>query len=110
MTVARDMQTDFRVSLLADIGENIVYTPNGGSPRTIKATVRRLTSEVHAITRTLIARITVLNDGTYGISSDELDLGADTITLALREGKTPAVCRNLRLLSHSEATMTFEVH
>ena len=109
MTVATDMQTDFSASLLEDFGEDVIYT-HDGTPRTIKAIVRRLTADVHAITRTLTARVTVLNHATNGISSADMDIGSDTIQLTLRRGDAATVCRHLRILSHSEASITLEVH
>jgi hypothetical protein len=110
MSVATDMQTDFSASLLEDIGEDLVYHPTGGTPRTIKGIVRRLTSDVKGITRTLPARITVLNNATTGILSSAFNAGLDKIDVPPRRGDTAITCETMRIISHSEASITLEAH
>lgn len=110
MTLATDMQTDFSGSLLDQFGEDLVFRPTGGTPRTIKGIVRRLTSDVHGTTRALPARITVLNSAISGILTSAFNAGLDSIDVPQRHGDTAETAKNMRILSHSEATITLEVH
>ena len=61
------------------------YVPLGGTPRAIKAIVRRQPPETAAeLARGLMPsiEITVRNDSTHGISSAELNTGGDAIRVA----------------------------
>jgi hypothetical protein len=74
-------------------GEDVLYTPTGGTPRTIKAHVDRNPPEHIAPDGQVLTpkmRITVNNDATTGISSATVDrYGSDTITVAYRIGTAP---------------------
>ncbi len=110
MSVATDMQTAILASIGEDIGEDLLFRPGVGPTRTIKAIVRRLTSDVNGIARALPARITVVNNATTGILSSAFDAGLDKIDVPPRQGDTAITCESLRILSHSEATITLEAH
>jgi hypothetical protein len=85
-------------AFLADFGEDVTYTPSGGTPRTIKAIVDRRPAQTRKEAGEGFAAqmgkqaklgfvpdftITVANDATIGISKDELTLAEDTITFSL---------------------------
>lgn len=90
-------------SLLAEHGEEVVYTPASGSPRTILAMLVRgelersgaIPGAVGPVVAVLVRNsATDLSDGLGGgIDSDEINTGADTITLAVDVGATPKVLR-----------------
>lgn len=76
------------------MGESITYTPSGGSPRTITALVdRNPLEELSELGAVLVpaVEIEVLDNATTGIDSATLNVGGDTVTVALWPGKTPVV-------------------
>jgi hypothetical protein len=86
-----DFAGDMKNVFLPDFGEDVVYTPRNGAPRTIKAIVRRnppayVGSNGQPVAP--IAEIEVANSATTGISSAELDTGGDAVTVAPRIGGT----------------------
>lgn len=108
MTLAADA-----ANLLTALGaETITYKPSVGDARNIGAIVQRpgpraMDGAPDGIIPALI--IHVLNDSTEGISSDELNLGGDKVTVALREGETPVDRAIKALLSVDSAMMELEL-
>jgi len=88
--------------------EAVIYNPSGGTPRPIQAMVFRPEAEIHGNARAPDAIVTVLNNATTGISSTEINVGKDTITVAPRYGKT-AEARRMRLVSHNAVIVKLEV-
>ena len=73
--------------------EAVIYTPKGGTPRTINAIVRRETPESQmGSAQDVQPRLLVIvaNDPVLGIASNQVNYGGDTITLARRIGQTPS--------------------
>ncbi len=70
-----------------DFAEEVIYTNVDGEQRTIKAMVFRDPVQNDLNVPQPKLRIIVANDSTSGISSDELDTGGDTITVAYRKGE-----------------------
>lgn len=78
-------------NLMRQFGETVIYYPDGGdTAREITALVNRDGVEIIAETGEVHARlieVRVRNDSTAGISSTEIDTGADEIRLPLRVGE-----------------------
>lgn len=75
----------------ADIfGESATYKPKSGTTRAIKVVINRnvppFVDSQNVVRYPLL--ISVVNSATYGISSTELDTGADKISLPFRYGGT----------------------
>lgn len=70
-------------------GETVTYKPAAGSNRSIKAVVHRNLPPIddNGVIRYPVV-IEVENNSTRGISSTELDSGADKISVAYRHGGT----------------------
>lgn len=89
--------------------EEIVYRPNGGDARTIRAIVTREIPREIGNARSPLVRLTVQNDATDGITAAEIDDGADQIDVATKPGGT-ATTRNIyRVVSSNTAFVTLEV-
>jgi hypothetical protein len=78
--------------LVREMGEEIIYYPNGGlTGRCITAIVERnveIPSETGGqVAQALIVR--VLDDCTSGIGANEINDGKDTVSIALSAGGTP---------------------
>lgn len=87
-TIAADALTVFTST--DDFAEVVTYKPRGGTARSINAVVLREQITVLAEDGDTVApvwQVHVANDSTYGISSAELNLGGDKITLPPRDGK-----------------------
>ena len=100
-------------SILADDdaspAEEITYTPATGTARTVRALVLRRQTADYGNSVAPVLSVSVANDATSGISSTEINVGSDTITVAERPGAT-AVARNMgRLLTINSAYMTIEL-
>jgi len=94
--------------------ETLVYRPDGGTARNVKALVdretpaptaeapRAMAPEIHVA---LVNQATSSDDDTYGgISAGEIDTGKDRIVIALRAGAT-AVERGLGPLVEQDGGM-----
>ena len=96
----------------AEFVETVVYTPAGGRPRSIDAVVNREPIAAKPETPRGVApriEVTVRNDVTLGISSSEIDLGGDTVTLARRIGETAAARPVRRIVGQDAGAMTVEL-
>lgn len=100
-----------------DFAEAVVYHPHrfyGAEerpPRTINAVVMREAIAVIDGDGDTVApmwEVHVANDATLGISSSELDLGGDKISLAPRVGETPERRSITRLIGHDEGMLILE--
>lgn len=92
MNLLNEMMAADAAFLMADDGfaEAVIYTPRNGTARTINAIVDRnppalATSPGDPMP---LMTVSVANNATTGISSAELDVGGDTITVAYRIGRT----------------------
>lgn len=71
--------------------ETVTYTKPAGTTRSIKAHIERLGMESRGDFNVAVARVTVRNDATYGITSTELNVGGDSLTFAFRRGGSTRV-------------------
>lgn len=83
----------YRILNNDEFSENIVYTPYGGTAKTIKAVVirERLETSPQDAGRALHrqAEIFIANDATYGMAA--VQKGQDSIQMAVYEGGSPMV-------------------
>lgn len=71
-----------------DFAEQVIYTPSGGSGRTVNAVVVRDGLQIFGESGAELYTWQVhLANGVDGIDSTEIDLGNDTITLSPRDGE-----------------------
>lgn len=96
-------------------GESVTYTKTDGTTRTITVIVDRrppAKSDSMGQIITPMALVHVRNDATYGIAASEVDVGGDTITLAMRPGAT-AVAHQIQWADGSPqidaGMLTFEI-
>lgn len=94
-----------------DFAESVVYYKRNGLSRTINAVVVR---EAFAInpedgdTITPVFEIQVANDSANGIASDELNIGGDMISFAVRVGRHVERRSITRLIQHDEGMLVLE--
>lgn len=103
---------DSVAGILATLSELIKYLPSGGGQREILAVVTReqpekLGGAPHG--RTPKVTISVANDSTTGISSSEINTGADKVELALRIGQTVQQRRIANILSQDHGFLELEI-
>lgn len=73
-----------------EFGESAVYTKTRtGATRTINVLVDRQLPQVYQGVPAPLMIVRVPNSSTTGISSTEIDFGADKLTVALNLGETP---------------------
>jgi len=88
--------------------ETVVYTPLGGSPRTITVNVDRQPPErlgdEGRVYRPMM-EIDVANSATTGISATELNTGGDSITIAYPKGGTVEAHRIIGAIITQDAGM-----
>ena len=93
MSLATLMATDAAAMLsTSEFAETVVYTPRGGSPRSIAAVIDRGPREIINMDGNVykpMARLTVANDAVSGIASSDTAMVGGTITYAVRPGETP---------------------
>jgi len=100
-------------SLLYEAGESVIYTPTGGgSARTITALIERQEAEVSATGRgtQVPIRVQVANDSTSGITTNEVVVNGDTLTLAVRPGETAQALLISAVLETTAAMLTVMCH
>lgn len=110
--------------LLDEHGETVIYTPLNGTPRNVKAIVKRDPPEplpgvpntqgkfilVSCMDRSLADLATPeMDDGLGGIGADEVNTGGDTITVADRIGATATARPVKRIAIQAGGMMTLEV-
>lgn len=104
-------------NLVRQFGETVIYKPHqdfgeaAPTPRSIQAIVERAQIESFAEdgdTVTAVWNITVQNSSTVGISSDELNLGGDQISLPSRFGESAGYKTITRLISHYDSMVRLE--
>lgn len=106
----RDTISEDATGVFLDVdafAESVTYTPRGGSTRSILAIVEREDQEsddAGAVVPVFFVR--VANDSTYGISSDEINLGGDTVTLPPRDGKTSEIRAVVRIIEQDHGMLT----
>jgi hypothetical protein len=97
--------------LMRQFGEPVVYYPDGGDTgRSITAIVNRNGVEVISETGEVHARlieVRVRNDDKLGISSTEIDTGADEIRLPLRVGESSQRRQITEVLSTENGLVRF---
>ena len=89
--------------------ESVVYRPSGGDARTISALVDRPGADDLAHGQAAAPEVRVLNDAADGIDATELDVGADTISVAERVGGTAAARRFNRIIEQDSDWLAFTV-
>lgn len=93
----------------SDFGETITYYPRVGSSRQIIGVVMRdstLRDDAGGILNTF--EVHVANDGTSGISSTDINLGGDYITLPPRDGKSPTSHTITEILVQDEGMLVLQ--
>lgn len=90
--------------------EAVIYNPNGSAARPIQAIVIRPDPDPHGNATSPVATVTALNNASTGISSTEINVGKDTITLAMRFGKTAVARPIIRIIEHNAVITKVEVH
>lgn len=115
-TIATDAYTVFTST--DDFAEEVTYIPHqyfeAATPtnRTINAVVIRedLTAygEDGSEANSPVWQVHVANDSTYGISSTELDLGGDAISLPPRDGQSAETRYITRLLLQDNGMLVLE--
>jgi hypothetical protein len=93
-----------------DFAEPIVYYKRNGRSRPINAVVIReaLGQMPEDGVVYPLFEVHVANDETYGITSEELNLGGDELEFADRVGKPKQRRSILKLLSHDEGMLVLE--
>jgi hypothetical protein len=94
-----------------DFAEVVTYYARHGSAREINVQVFRDALGVFAEDGDTVLptfEIHVKNDSTLGISSEELNLGGDSIEFAMRVGQAKARRSITRLISHDEGMVVLE--
>lgn len=113
--IATDAYTVFTST--DEFAEAITYYPHqyygesARASRSINAVVFREAIQVFAEdgdTVLPVWQIHVANDSTYGISSDELDLGGDQLEFPPRDGKTAEKKTITRLLTQDHGMLVLE--
>lgn len=115
MTLQAELQTNIEEAAFdsADSmtpSEPVMYNPNGKTSREIQAIIERPDAEIHGNARSPVAILTVMNKAVTGIPSTEIDVGKDTITVAMRKGTTASDRPVIRILEHDAVKMVLEVH
>lgn len=108
MPIFDEFQTDM-ADTIQEVGEDIVYKPYGGSPRTIRAFVERGIADVSGLTPGSVAIVYVLNDRTTGIPSAQLDRGRDKVSVSHRHGGTAQDRTIGEILQQNPAFMQLEL-
>jgi len=78
----------YAAALERGLAESIVYTPTGGTARTITALVDRQPPSLSLEAPAPRIRIRLLNDATAGVLAESLNTLRDTLTLAEKAGGT----------------------
>ena len=94
-----------------DLAEKVVYRPEGATPRTVIAHVKRgqpQTPDGMSHGAGPYAEITFANDRIEGVCSDEVNRGRDTVEYAIRKGQDPEA-RPVKNETHSAGTVMLEV-
>ena len=114
MTLHDTIQADARTVFCNadDFAESLVYYPRLGESRCINGVVVResLTTLAEDGGETVVPtfEIHVENDSTYGISSDEINLGGDALAFAIRVGEARSTRTITRIMSHDEGMLVLE--
>lgn len=112
MTLRDAMSRDASVVFLstADFAEPVVYTKTTGAQRSINAIVSRdqWGTVPGTDTEAPLFDVHVANSTTLGISSDEIAIGKDKISFAVRIGQPPTSRTIQRIVSHDEGMLVLE--
>ena len=95
----------------SDFGESVVYRPATGVPRTIAATVFRQLAETISDDENRVVpvfEVHVANSCTTGISSKEINLGGDTISIAARNGLAATTRPVVQIIEQDEGMLVLQ--
>lgn len=106
--------------VLTEFGEEITYTPSGGSPRSILAIVDRNPPEdipeapAGGMQKGIMIEVanretSIADDDIGGIGSAEVDTGGDIVTLAVRIGVAAQVRPIARIIEQDVGMLQLEV-
>jgi hypothetical protein len=108
-TIKADAETVF--CNVNDFAEVVIYYPRDGEARDIDAVVVRqalsLPSE-YSDSITPVFEVHVANQSARGITSEELNLGGDSLWFAVRVGEEPSMRSITQLLDHDEGMLVLE--
>jgi len=114
MTFYADIQAEMEDLIYTsgnDMSESVEWWPLGveGNKRTIQAVILRPDSQLNGNVQSPTAIMHVLNDSTKGVSSDEIDVGADLWKFPDRVGTTATTHPAKTLSTHdaAELVLTF---
>lgn len=95
----------------SDFGETVTYRNKAGATRSISANVYRQPPNRpdQAVSATNDFTIEVINSATTGISSSEIDLGADKILLSVRIGETARYMSIAQIVSQDTGIMRLKL-
>jgi hypothetical protein len=95
----------------SDFAETATYYPRGGQGRPVNVVIIRdalaLVPEDGDVV-TPVSEIHVSASGTYGITSEELDIGGDSIGFEYRIGRDTRQRTITRLIGHDEGMLVLE--
>ncbi len=113
MTFRDQTLTDFKNCLLntGEFAEAVVYTPSGGSPKTVNAIVVRERIESkgpdHTIALSRGAEIYIANDAALGTAS--INKNNDTVSFPVQIGGTAVVWKVVEIIYHDDAVWRLRV-
>lgn len=92
--------------------ETVTYTPSGGSPRSITASILRSEPQSEFLggqeSSVIRFQVSVANDAEKGVNAPKV--GKDTIALKINlSDASPTTCRVSRVISHDPGAFVLEV-
>lgn len=106
-------------AILDEWGEDVVYTPRGGTARTIVAVVERSRPDAipgasagmspSLVIRAMNRATAKADDGYGGVLASAVDKGGDTVALAVVQGGTAQTRRIAAVVSQDEAMIGLEL-
>jgi len=107
MTLKSKMQDDAKVAFLNsdEFAESVVYTPNGGSPKTINAIVVRERLESKGPDQNIAlsrgCEILIANDAVAGVTS--INKNNDKVSFPVQVGGASVIWTVVEILHHDDA-------
>lgn len=96
---------------LSDFAETATYHPRGGTSRPVRVVIDRDALAIFpedGDSATPVSEVRVSTTGTYGITSDELDIGGDMLEFEYRIGRGKQRRSITRILGHDEGMLVLQ--